>query len=102
MLMHSAGYTAESISGANDITGAYMVTVYLPKDAAIETGKLLGPIIARNMKPNTWSIFRSEDEGKGKLLTIVVDDRSLKAIKCRSCLSITYLVVYLCIRIGSN
>ncbi|CAD7081749.1 unnamed protein product [Hermetia illucens] len=44
-------------------------------------------LIAQNEDLHTrlWRVFRSKVEGKGKLLTIGVDDRSLEAIKRRSC-----------------
>ncbi|CAD7082050.1 unnamed protein product [Hermetia illucens] len=76
-----------STCAGDDIPGAHMVTVFLPKAAAIVTEDLMRLLIAQNEDLHTrlWRVFRSKVEGKGKLLTIGVDDRSLEAIKRRSC-----------------
>lgn len=71
------------------------MTVYLHEAAAIETGKLLQLLITHNMDSNTrlWGVFKSKEEGKGKLLTIGEDGRSLEAIKSFNC-TISYRFGY--------
>lgn len=59
------------------------MSVYLPKAAALGIEDVMGFLIAQNddLQQPLWRVFTIKVEGKGKLFTIEVDDRSLQAIK---------------------
>lgn len=67
----------------DDIPKSYTITVFLPRSSGQDQKKSLALIEAQNegLNTNLWKVTSSRVEGKGKVVSFLIDEKSAETIK---------------------